>query len=227
MARPRKKRAKKTTRRSTPARRGSAVLVDSEPLEVRLTREILAVDGASKTRVVHDVVAIGNRLKQLQAHLGFGRWLSWLSEELPYSPRTAQRYIAVAAWAADNEEDFEAFAPLGLGKLQLLAALDPRQRARFRRQQRFQIPGTGTRKTLALMTREQLGAVIEGVGRLSAGPPAVDPTKILQRFRHRVAGLDALADQIREHADALERDEMEAALEALESVAEELRVALR
>ena len=223
MARSRKKLAKRSSRRGVPARSGSDALTGAESLEQRLTREILAIDGGTKARVVHDVVAIGQRIKQLQVHLGFGQWLSWLSGHLPYSPRTAQRYLAVAQWASEHPGDYEHFGSLGLGKLQLIAGLTPQQRARFRRQQRFQIPGTRTRKTLALMTHEQLGSVIRGMDSLAAVSPTVPPAKVLQRFRHRVAGLDVLADQLRANADALPAQDVEDAVEALEAVLAEVR----
>jgi|GEM_PF-2247970 len=225
MARPRKKLARRTNR-TAPTPRGPSDLAADASLEDQLTHEILVLDLRNKTRVVHDVVAIGERLEQLQRLLGFGRWLSWLSKHLPYSPRTAQRYIAVARWAADNPDDLELFAPLGLAKLQLLAALPPQQRARFRRQQRFQIPGTTTRKSLALMTHEQLDRVIRGIGGLTAAPPSIPPGKVLQRFRHRVAGLDALADELRANADALEPDDVADTVAALESVLDEVRALL-
>lgn len=195
-------------------------------MEQRLTREILALDEQNKTRVVRDVVAIGQRLLALQQHLGFGRWLSWLSEQLPYSPRTAQRYIAIAQWADTHPDDFEFFLHLGLGKLQLLASLSPSTRSRFRRHQRFRVPGTNDRKTLALMTHEQLGRVIQGIGGLTSEPPAVPPRKILRRFRHRIAGLDSMADQLRASADAFEADEIEETIGELQAVVEELRTML-
>lgn len=223
MARSRQKLAKRSSRRSVPARPGSETLAADESLEQRLTAEILAIDRGSKIRVVEDVVAIGQRIKVLQVHLGFGQWLSWLSGHLPFSPRTAQRYVAVAHWAAEHPDDYEHFASLGLGKLQLIAGLTPQLRARFRRQQRFRLPGTSTRKTLALMTHEQLDSVIRGLGDFTARPPALPPGKVLQRFRHRLAGLDAMADQLRAHADALPVDEVEEAVEALEAVLAEVR----
>ncbi|MCR9166332.1 MAG: DUF3102 domain-containing protein [Nannocystaceae bacterium] len=225
MARPRKKLAKRSARRS-PARRtpaASSDLAATESTEHRLTREILELDRRSKARVVADVVAIGQRMQALQRHLGFGQWLSWLSAQLPFSPRTAQRYIAVARWAEEFPDDYEHFAGLGLGKLQLLAGLTPAQRARFRSQQRFQIPGTRTRKTLALMTHEQLDRVIRGMNSLTARPPTLPPTKLLQRFRHRLAGLDVLADSLRANADALPAEEVEEAAEELEALLEEVR----
>ncbi len=228
MARSRKKRAKKTTARNTPARRPSSTTISArESVEQRLTREILSIDRTNKARLAHDVVAIGERLAQLQERLGFGQWLSWLSRHLPFPPRTAQRYIAIAMWAGEHAEDFEQFAPLGLGKLQLLAALPPQRRARFRRQQRFQVPGTGTRKSLELMTLQQLDAVIRGMESLTASAPSVSPAAMLRRFRHRVAGLDALADQLRDNADALPVDDVAATIHDLESVLEELRSVLQ
>lgn len=221
-----KKIAKRSSRRKVPTRASATTLAVSESVEQQLTQEILEIDRGTKVRVVRDVVAIGLLIKQLQEHLGFGQWLSWLSQHLPYSPRTAQRYVAVAQWASENPDDYEHFAPLGLGKLQLIAAATPQQRDRFRRQQRFQIPGTRTRKTLALMTHEQLNKVIRGMGRFAAQPPTLPIGQVLQRFQHRVAGLDALADQLRAHADALPTQEVEETIEALEAVLSEVRTLL-
>ncbi len=221
MARAGKKLARRRSRTSTPTASGD--LVARESVEHRLTREILVLDRETKTRVVRDVVAIGQRLLALQQHLGFGQWLPWLSEHLPYSPRTAQRYISIAQWAAEHADDFEFFLHLGLGKLQHLSALSPAQRARFRRHQSFRIPGTSVRKTLALMTHDELGRVVQEIGGFTSERPAIPPAKVLQRFRHRVAGLDAMADQLRENADAFDETEIEETLEALLAVAEELR----
>lgn len=223
MARSRKKVTKRSPRRRTPARSGPATLRPRESVEQKLTREILGLDNGIKARVVEDVVAIGQRLEQLQQHLGFGQWLSWLGTHLPYSARTAQRYVAVARWAAENPEDHEHFAPLGLGKLQLIAGLTPQQRARFRRQQRFGIPGTNTRKTLAQMTHEQLARVIRGPSGLTTEPPALPPSQVLQRFRHRLAGLDVLADQLRTHSDALPVEDIEQTAGELEELLAEVR----
>ena len=224
MARAGKKLARRRSRTST--RGASGDLVARESVEDRLTREILVLDRETKTRVVRDVVAIGQRLLALQQHLGFGQWLPWLSEHLPYSPRTAQRYISIAQWAGEYPDDFEFFVHLGLGKLQHLSALSPARRARFRRQQSFRVPGTGVRKTLALMTHDELGRVIQGIGGLTSQPPAIPPGKVLRRFRHRVAGLDAMADQLRANADAFEETEIEETLQALLAVADELRTML-
>lgn len=201
-------------------------LVARESLQEQLTREILELDRETKTRVVQDVVAIGQRLLALQEHLGFGRWLPWLSEHLPYSPRTAQRYISIARWADEHPEDFEYFLHLGLGKLQLLAGLSPVQRDRFRRHQRFRIPGSNVRKTLVLMTYEQLGRVVQGIGGLTSEPPAIPPRKVLQRFRHRIAGLDVMADQLRANADAFADGEIRATIADLQAVVDELSTML-
>lgn len=224
MARAAKKLASRRSR--TSPRAPSDNLIPHESVEDRLTREILGLDRETKTRVGRDVVAIGQRLLALREHLGFGRWLSWLSQHLPYSPRTAQRYIAIAQWAGEHPDDFEVFLHLGLGKLQHLATLSPAQRARFRRQQSFRVPGTRVRKTLELMTHDELGRVVRGIGGLTSQPPAIPPAKVLRRFRHRVAGLDAMADQLRANADAFEETEIEETLEALLAVADELRTML-
>ncbi len=215
--------SKKRSSRRVPARRAAADALSARlPTDQRLTAEILEIDRANKTRVTRDVVAIGSRLFELQRYLGFGQWLAWLIEHLPYSPRTAQRYIALARWAADNAEEFEVFEHLGVGKLQVLAALPERARRRFRRQQRFQIPGSSARKTLEVMTLEELRTLAGGAGTLVARPPALPPAKVLQRFRHRVEALDVLADQVRANAAELAPEDIREAAVALQAVVDEL-----
>jgi hypothetical protein len=136
-----KKKSGKKTSRSVPA-----VLVTGTPADpaLRLTAEILELDRTGKRANVHRLREIGQRLLALQRHLGFGDWLKWLVDRLPYSPRTAQAYISLAVWADEFEDDFEAFAHLGIAKLQLLAALPASRRARFRNGGTFAIPGSGS-----------------------------------------------------------------------------------
>ncbi|MBV1862020.1 MAG: DUF3102 domain-containing protein [Nannocystaceae bacterium] len=82
MAQSGKKLAERFGRGRTSTRSGSSALSSEASVEQRLTGEILAIDHGTKARVVQDVVAIGARLQALQQHLGFGRWLPWLSEHL-------------------------------------------------------------------------------------------------------------------------------------------------
>ena len=191
----------------------------------RLTEEILELDRTGKRHVAHNVVAIGRRLLALQHHLGFGDWLRWLGQKLPYSPRTAQRYIALTQWATAFPEDFELFAHLGIGKIQQLALLTDRQRRKFRSGRRFQIPGGSTPKTLEVMTFADLAAIIAGPGGLQAAPASLPAGKVLQRFRHRVAGLDAMADQLRDRAEELDLENVRQAYDEMLAVAEEIEEA--
>jgi hypothetical protein len=158
----------------------------------------------------------------LQQHLGFGQWLRWLVDRLPYSPRSAQAYISLAVWAEEFEDDFEAFAHLGIAKLQLLAALPASRRARFGSGGTFAIPGSGERKRLEVMTYVELKSITAGIGGLQAVPPALPASKILQRFAHRTAGLDALADELRARAGELEVEEVREVVQRLSGVVEEL-----
>ena len=231
VARPRgsKKLAKKKTKKKN-SRRGpvldSVVAVPGvDPVAMRLTSEILELDRNGKRRVANNVVAIGRRLVALQQRLGFGDWLRWLSDRLPYSPRTAQRYIALAQWAETFPGDFEHFAHLGIGKIQLLATLTVARRRRFRERDSFRIPSTGVRKSLEIMTHLELASVISASSSLQAQPPAIPAAKILQRFRHRVAGLDAMADQLRARAEELDEDDVREVYDEMLAVAEELEVA--
>lgn len=234
MARARKTTAKKAAKkvgkktvarrrpRPTPGPAPVAPNLASADLTTRLTAEILELDRTGKRAVVENVVAIGERLLDLQKHLGLGKWLQWLSDELPYSPRTAQRYISIAVWAQDNPEDFEQFAHLGVGKLQLLAPLPRRERRKFRSNRTFPIPGGDKRKSVEVMTHIELAAILAASRDLAIAPPTIPIDRVLGRFRHRVAGLDALADTLRERADEIEHDDVRQLHEEILAVAEEL-----
>lgn len=209
--------------RNVPAPHVSLTASPADPEQ--LTIEILELDRQGKRDAARNVAEIGQRLLVLREQLAFGNWLAWLSERLPYSPRSAQRYITVARWAKANPDDFEFFAPFGLGKLQLLMSLPPVQRARFRRRRRFLIPATGRRKSLAIMTVPEFEGVLGGRRALTATPPALPPATMLRRFSHRVAGLDAMADELRSRSDQLDADDVRDVIEDLRSVADELDAA--
>jgi hypothetical protein len=226
-----KKKSSKKKAGKKSGRRGSAIVPDVVLTDVtlaeRLTSEILDLDGRGKRGLAHNVAEIGRRMLALQQHLGFGHWLTWLSERLPYSPSTAQRYIAVARFADSFPEDFEAFAHLGLLKLIILAQLPPQRRAALRHAGPLPIPGEPGRKRLEVMTIVEMTAALIPApgGGFAALPPAMPIDTLLRRFRHRVAGLDAMADQLRARADELEVEDARQVYEATLAVAEELEEA--
>jgi hypothetical protein len=77
------------------------------------------------------------------------------------------------------------------------------------------------------MTLPELTAALLAApgGGFAALPPAIPVATLVRRFRHRVAGLDAIADSLRAHADEVDRDDARDLHDSLVAVAEELRAA--
>ena len=73
------------------------------------------------------ILGIGQRLNEAKALLSDGEWLSWLSEQVDFSPRTAQRFMRLAReWS-----DATALSRLGATKALTLLALPPEEREAF------------------------------------------------------------------------------------------------
>jgi hypothetical protein len=59
---------------------------------------------AALRREVKDVVEIGDLLTEAKDQLDeHGRWLPWLRDNFPFTPRTAQKYMAAGAFAGKYE----------------------------------------------------------------------------------------------------------------------------
>lgn len=85
------------------------------------------------------------------------------------------------------------------------------------------IPGHERPKTIDVMTVVELGEVIGG---LTTRPAPVRPTTaVVQGVRHRIAGLDAVADELVRRKREVGEAQADAVLEALRSVLAELEAA--
>lgn len=74
-----------------------------------------------------EIIAIGNCLIEAKAMLSEGEWLTWLSDQVDFSPRTAQRFMRLAKeWT-----DATALSHLGATKALTLLALPPEERETF------------------------------------------------------------------------------------------------
>jgi hypothetical protein len=164
---------------------------------VRLTSQILRLDKDAATAFADAVVDIGNRLIQARARLTPSAFRLWIEEALPFSPRTVQRYIALALWAKEHRKDFVLLKHLGPTKLTRITALEPKHRKSFVPKLPMRIPGTPRRKTIGAMSVVELDAVIgDKLGFTAELPPTAPIGRVVQGFRHRIAGLDAVANEL-------------------------------
>lgn len=107
----------------------------------------------------------------------------------------------------------------------LIAQLPPQRRARLRNAGPLAIPGVAHRKRLEAMTFAELTAALIPApgGGFDSVPPAVPIGTLLRRFRHRLAGLDAMADQLRARAGELDPQDVRRLRSELAQLSEELR----
>lgn len=192
----------------------------------RLTKEILALEHEAGTRVVAAVVEMGTKMRRIQAALEPGQWLSWVETAVPFSPRTIQSAMRLSVWAEEQPQELGRLEHLGATKLYMLAPLDPERRRGLTGRVPIVIPGHPRPKTVELMTTLELKKVI---GDLTSRPAPKKPIgKLLQGLAHRIAGVDAVADELVRRLDEVgELDEgnaekAEAVLEALRAVVEQL-----
>lgn len=115
-----------------------------------------------------------------------------------------------------------AMVQIGTRMRAIRAALE-RRRELTRRGVPLVIPGHERPKAIDVMTAVELGEVIGG---LTTRPAPVRPiARVVQGVRHRIAGLDAVADELVRRKGEVDDDQAAAMLEALRSVLAELESA--
>lgn len=100
-----------------------AITVPGERDIAAITAEIIQL----KQDAGSAILGIGQRLIEAKALLSEGEWLSWLSDQVDFSPRTAQRFMRLAKeWT-----DATALSHLGATKALTLLALPAEEREQF------------------------------------------------------------------------------------------------
>lgn len=190
----------------------------------RLTREILALQHDVAAKVVAAVAEMGTRMRQIRATLEHGQWLSWVQTAVPFDARTITRAMRLSEWAEAEPRELSRLEHLGPTKLSMLAPLPPeRRRELTRRGVPLVIPGHERPKTIDVMTTVELGHVIGG---LVARPSPKKPiARVVQGLRHRIAGVDAVADELVRRKDEVDDEQASVLLEALRAVLAELEAA--
>ena len=96
---------------------------DSERNIETITAEIVQL----KQDAGNAILAIGDRLIEAKGKLSHGEWLTWLTEQVDFSERTAQNFMRLAReWSNP-----QALADLGATKALTLLALPPEEREVF------------------------------------------------------------------------------------------------
>lgn len=195
------------------------------PAVVRITRSILRAHRSMSTTASSAVVEIGRQLAQVRATLESGQWLLWLDEAVPFTTRTAQNYMALAAWAQREPDHFARFGHLETTKLYRIAALPLAARDELKIDEPIRVPG-GVPKLLDAMSVAELDRVIGGLATPPVGPsPEID--KLVAGYRTRLARLSQLNTQLLAHLRQVDRSVVSELAAELLSMGEQLQAALR
>lgn len=190
----------------------------SDARVVALTRQINTLQRDAAERVVNAVVAIGGRIAEVRARLPHGQWQHWVAEAVPFTARTVTNYMALAAWAEARPQEVERLAWLGPSKLYLLAGLPLASRRRLTSSRAFTF-ADGREKTVGMMTvPEFIEAIVEERG-LAIAPARPPIGRVLGKMRHRIAGLEAIVEELgRRRAEVGEQEALEMRNELVELV---------
>ncbi len=195
----------RTRRLASPAT-GPTAGWQSDARVVSLTQQINTLQRDASQRVVNAIVAIGGRIAEVRARLPHGQWQHWVAEAVPFTARTVTNYMALAAWADARPQEVDRLAGLGPSKLYLLAGLPLASRRRLTSSRAFAF-ADGREKTVGLMTVPEL---VEAIGeeRGLAIPEARPPIgRVLGKMRHRIAGLEAIVEQLGNRRDEVGEEE--------------------
>ena len=134
----------------------------------RLTAEAKALLSQSNGGDARSRVALGGVLQKVHERLDHGQWLLWLEATVPFTPRSAQNYIELSAWASATPAVFERVATLGASKVYLISKLPPSQIEQLLAKAEHVVPGTNRRTTLALMKYAEFMKLTLQTGRPAA-----------------------------------------------------------
>jgi hypothetical protein len=157
----------------------------------RITGEILSIEAEGARKSAESLVQIGRRIAAVQQRLPYGQWTEWVDDRLPYTPRTAERYIALHEWSQLEPAEFHRLKHLGPAKLYVIMALpEPRRRGLVPAKT---ITYRGTKKTLATLTRDEM---LDLFGFKASPAPDIAIEKVVQGARIRIAKLDTFVDMM-------------------------------
>lgn len=163
---------------------------------------------AKVKRTIRDVITVGVDLLDVKAALPHGAFLPWLAAEFAWTEKTAQRFMAVAAWLSDQSDIVSemALAPTAAYRLAVRSTPESAREEALRRAQ------TGERITprvaREILERERdREAARRKERRVPASGLRPRLARVLERYGERCQNdtVSELAEQLREFAAALER----------------------
>lgn len=174
-----------------------------------ITTEILQL----KQDAGNAILGIGQRLLEAKAMLPHGEWLPWLTEQVEFSERQAQRFMKLAQeWANPT-----ALSDLGATKALTLLALPPEERERFLTENHVV---DGEEKSVIDMTSRELEkAVKERDEALHAAEEARAAAETADQSRAKMEADMAALKKLHQAAQAAEAQ----ARESLKKAQDELR----
>jgi hypothetical protein len=124
-------------------------------------------------------------------------------DEVPFGSRTVQNYLALAAWAERETQDFERLHHLGLSKLCRMASLPRDLLGKLKIDEPIRVRGAGE-KTIEVMTIAELDRAL---GVLATPPvPRARAAQVVEAYRFRLAGLRELNAQLVKQPGAVDRE---------------------
>ena len=169
-----------------------------------ITREILQL----KNDAGNAILGIGQRLLEAKAILPHGEWLPWLTEQVEFSERQAQRFMKLAQeWANPT-----ALSDLGATKALALLALPPEERQKFLSENHIV---DGEEKSVIDMTSRELEkAVKERDEALHAAEAARAAAETADQSRAKMEADMTALKQLHQAAQTAEAQAREALAEA-------------
>lgn len=192
------------------------------PAATRATAAILRTFEQTARTNTRAVLTIARRISTVREALAPAEFDRWVRDALPITLRTVTNYLGLLQWSQRDPERFETLAHLGPTKLYRLAVLPARRLRRFTPGKLIAI-GDDRRKRLEELTVVELDRAIGGL----ETPPVPQPPigKVVAGFRHKVAGLQATADNLIARADDVDTDDAEALLDDLRDLVAKLSAA--
>ncbi len=187
--------------------------VDSERNIETITAEIVQL----KQDAGNAILAIGDRLIEAKGKLSHGEWLTWLTEQVDFSERTAQNFMRLAReWSNP-----QALADLGATKALTLLALPPEEREVFIAENHLV---DGNEKAVVDMTSRELEkAIRERDEARKAMEAAQADARVLEESRAKMesdmAQMKALQEAARQDAEQAQAD-LRTAWEELQALRE-------
>lgn len=203
---------------------GNFNLVDHIPVPPPAVRTIEVITGdilRYKNQAGDAILSIGACLNEAKAILTHGEWLPWLTEQVEFSERTAQRFMRLAnEWTNPT-----ALSDLGASKALSLLALPAEDRAAF-----IEAPHevNGKEKLVIDMTSRELEQAIKdkkaAEEKASGLQEALDIQKKLTadklaEAKEEVASKDAAVAQLQKELETLKKRPVEVAVMEVDAAA--------